>query len=412
MTPRWRGSLCVCQFATRDSLPHHHPDKKRPHVSRVHSFDTSRPSLLDLPPELIEHVIRSIADGLALLPYRLVSHLFNNFVLCYAFNNFCPRTPIKFTALLWLCRRPRQQGGPPRVKRLAFPSQAEAMGIRSQEVIELLELTTQLRSLATSWLFDLDTLQTIPRAFAGLRHLCVYMECSMRQVAWCMQLKRLQSLVISEVRAEEEPGIVAWMKDHQATSSIVKMRIKLQGDVLTDGFCHLLRTPCALEGLTVIATSNVILQLITSADEILHQHKSTLSALSLDCFNRRQGPGLTPTVGSTLWFTEFPMLRQLSLCCSHLSALYGFCTTPNFLRMMVHSPLERLVLKGSWAPEPDGSLYRSLLDLIQSRTITSSVILWTSSVHADDVAGLLASCNEHDIELTFWDYRDQYPCLA
>ena len=197
-----------------------------------------------------------------------------------------------------------------------------------------------------------------------------------------------------------------WMKGHQATSSIVKMRTGLQWDVLTEGFRQLLPTPRALEGLTVFAASNVILELITSADELLHQHKSTLSALSLYCFDPRTGSAPTPTVDSTTRFTHFPVLRQLCLSTSDIGALHGFYTTPNFLRTMVHSPLERLLLKGPWPPEPDGPLYRSVLDLIQTQTITSSLTLWTSPLHPDDVTGLLAACHKHDIELTFWSLKD------
>jgi len=96
-----------------------------------------------------------------------------------------------------------------------------------------------------------------------------------------MQLQQLQSLAITEVKVEEEGDIVEWMKEHRATSSIVKMRIRLQGDVLTDGFYHLLLTPRSLEGLTVFAASNVILQLVTSADTPLHQHKLTLGVIFL-----------------------------------------------------------------------------------------------------------------------------------
>ena len=390
-----------------DSLAFHLQDQRG--VSRVCSLYIK---LSDLPLELIEHIVQWTADGLALLPYRLVSRLFNNIILRYAFADFCPRTQNKFKALLRLCQRPRHQGGPPRVKRLAFPSEAQEMGIKSEEVIELLSLTTQLKSMATSWLFELDTLQTIPRAFGELRHLCVYMQCSMRQAAWCMQLQQLQSLAITEVKVEEERGIVEWMKGHQATSSIVKMRIGLQGDVLSDGFRQLLLTPRALEGLTVFAASNVIMQLIASADELLHQHKSTLSALSLYCFNRAPGSAATPTVSSTRWFTHFPVLRQLCLCTSHIGALHGFYTTPNFLRAMVHSPLELFLLKGLWPPEPDGPLYQAVLDLIQTRTITSSLTLWTSPLHADDVTGLLDACRKHGVEPTFWSCKDQNSCIA
>jgi hypothetical protein len=57
-------------------------------------------NLLDLPLELIEHIVQFIADGLALLPYRLVSQLFNNLILRHAFADFCPRTQNKFRALL------------------------------------------------------------------------------------------------------------------------------------------------------------------------------------------------------------------------------------------------------------------------------------------------------------------------
>ena len=362
--------------------------------------------------ELVEHIVQCTASGLALLPYRLISRVFNNVILRHAFADFCPRTQNKFNALLWLCQRPRHLGGPPRVKRLAFPSDTQEMGITSKEVVELLSLTTQLQSMATSWLFELDTLHNIPGAFAGLKHLCVYMHCSMRQVAWCMQLQQLQSLAITEVKVEEGHGIVDWMKEHEATSSIIKMRIGLQGDVLTDGFRQLLLTPRALEGLTVFAASNVILQLITSADELLHQHKPTLSALSLYCFNRGPGAAPTPTVGSTAWFTHFPVLRQLCLCTSHIGALQGFYTIPNFLGTMVHSPLELFLLKGLWSPEPDGPLYRSVLELIRTRTVTSSLILWTSLLHPDDVTGLLAACRNHNVEPTFWSCKDQYSCIA
>ena len=285
------------------------------------------------------------------------------------------------------------------------------MGIRSEEVIELLDLTTQLKSMATSWLFELDTLQVIPRAFAELKHLCVYMQCSMRQVAWCMQLQQLQSLVITEVKVEEENDIVEWMREHQGTSSIIKMRIGLQGDVLSDGFCHLLLTPRSLSGLTVFAASNVILQLVTLADELLRQHKPTLSALSFYCVKRRPGSAPIPTVGPTLWFTQFPVLRQLCLCTSHIVALHGFHSTPNFLRTMVHSPLELVLLKGLWPPEPHGQLYRSVLDLIQTRTVTSSLILWTSPLHADDVTGLLGACHNDNVKLTFWPCEDQFSCI-
>jgi hypothetical protein len=407
-----RFSLWVFQVAKRDSvlLGDDHQ------LSRVRSLQSSRSlrgvSLLDLPSELLEYVVQSTAHGLALLPYRLISRLFNNLVLRYAFDDFCPRTENKFRALLRVCQRPRHLGGPPRVRRLAFPADAEAMGIKSEEVIELLDVTTQLKSMTTSWLFGLDTLQTIPRAFAGLKHLCVYMVCSVRQVAWCMQLQQLQSLAISGVRPEEEGGIVEWMKENRATSVIVKMRIGLQGDVLTDGFCHLLLTPRALEGLTVFAASNVILQLVTTADEVLHQHKPTLSALSFYCSNRKLKSGPTPTVESTLWFSQFPMLRQLCLCTSHIATLHGFYTTPNFLRTLVHSPLELLLLKGLWAPEPDGLLYRAVLDLIQTRTITSSLVLWTSSLHVDDAAGLREACHKHNVGLELWSCRDESNCAA
>ena len=392
-----------------DSLAFH-PQIRSLHISRL--LHRGSVGLPDLPLELIEHIVQWTADGLALLPYRLISRLFNNIILRHAFADFCPRTQNKFKALLRLCQRPRHLGGPPRVKRLAFPSEAQEMGIKSEEVIELLSLTTHLKSMATSWLFELDTLNTIPGAFAELKHLCVYMHCSMRQIAWCMQLQQLQSLAITEVKVEEDSGIVEWMKQHEATSSILKMRIGLQGGVLTDGFRQLLLTPRALEGLTVFASSNVILQLITSADELLHQHKPTLSALSLYCFNRGPGSTPTPTVGSTAWFTHFPVLRQLCLCTSHIGALHGFHTTPNFLRTMVHSPLELFLLKGLWPPEPGGPLYRSVLDLIQTRTITSSLVLWTSPLQPDDVTGLLAACSSHDIEPTFWSCKDQYSCIA
>lgn len=369
--------------------------------------------LLKLPDELIEFIIQFIADGLALLPYRLVSRLFNDLVLRHAFADFCPRTQNKFRALLQVCQRPRHLGGPPLIRRLAFPSDSKAIGIRSEEVIELLNLTTRLKSMATSWLFDLDKLETIPRAFAELKHLCVYMQCSMRQVAWCMQLHQLQSLVVTEVRVEEENGIVEWMKEHRATSSIVKMRIGLQGNLLTDGFCHLLLTPRSLEGLTIFAASNIILQLVSSADTLLQQHKLTLLALSFYCLNRKSSAALTPTVGSSVWFTQFPLLRQLCLCISHIGALQGFYTTPNFLRTMVHSPLELFVLKGVWPPEPHGQLYWCVLDVIQTRTITSSLILWTSSpVHADDATGLLEACRNNGIELTFWSCKDQHSCIV
>jgi len=120
------------------------------------------------------------------------------------------------------------------------------VGTKSEEVIERLDLTMQLKSMTASWLFELETLQTIPGAFAGLQHPCVYMRCSMRQVAWCIQLQRLQSIAITEVLREEEHGIVEWMQEHRATSSIVKMRIGLQGDILSDGFRHFLLTPRSL----------------------------------------------------------------------------------------------------------------------------------------------------------------------
>jgi len=366
-------------------------------------------NLLDLPDELIEFIIQFTADGLALLPYRLVSRLFNDLVLRHAFADFCPRTQNKFRALLQVCQWPR----PPRIRRLAFPSDSKAIGIRSEEVIELLDLTTRLKSLATSWLFDLEELETIPRAFAELKHLCVYMVCSMRQVAWCMQLHQLQSLVVTEVKVEEDNSIVEWMKEYRATSSIVKMRIGLQGNVLTDGFCHLLITPRSLEGLTVFAASNVILQLISSADTLLQQHKLTLSALSFYCLNRKPLAALTPTIGSTVWFTQFPLLRQLCLCTSHIGALQGFYTTPNFLSTMVHSPLELFVLKGLWPPEPHGQLYWCVLDVIQTRSITSSLVLWTSSpLHADDATGLLEACHNSGIGLTFWPCKDQHSCIV
>jgi hypothetical protein len=116
----------------------------------------------------------------------------------------------------------------------------------------------------------------------------------------------------------------------------------------------LLLTPRSLEGLTVFAASNVILQLVTSADDLLNQHKSTLSALSFYCFNRRLGSPPTPTVGSTLWFPQFPVLRQLCLCISHIGALPGFHTTPTFLRMMVHSPSSTFYSKGSGLPNATG----------------------------------------------------------
>ena len=403
----------ACQFATRDARH----AKGQCQVSRVRSLHPSRllhgVNLLNLPLELIELIVQFTADGLTLLPYRRISQLFNNLVLRHAFADFCPRTQNKFRALLQVCKRPRHLGGPPRIRRLAFPSEAEAMGIRSEEVIELLDLTAHLKSMATSWLFDLDRLQTIPRAFAELKHLCVYMQCSMRQVAWCMQLQQLHSLAITEVKVEEEGDIVEWMKEHRATSSIVKMRIGLQGDVLTDGFYHLLLTPSSLEGLTVFAASNVILQLVTSADSPLHQHKLTLSALSFYCFNRKPASALTPTAGSTVWFTQFPLLRQLCLCTSHIGALQGFYTLPNFLRTMIHSPLELFVLKGLWPPEPHGQLYQSVLDLIQTRTITSSLVLWTSSpLHTDDMTGLLEACHKNGIELRFWPCKDQYSCIV
>jgi hypothetical protein len=79
----------------------------------------------------------------------------------------------------------------------------------------------------------------------------------MRQVAWCVQLQQLQSLAITDVKVEEEGRIMEWMD--RATSSIVKMRIGLQGDALTDGIRHLLLTPRSLEGLTVFAASSVLL---------------------------------------------------------------------------------------------------------------------------------------------------------
>jgi len=407
----------ACQFATMDSGAFQ--PKNQHQVSRIRSFHPSRPlcgvNLLNLPLELIEYIIQSTAGGLALLQYRPVSRLFDNIILRYAFADYCPRTKNKFNALFSVCHRPRHLGGPARVRRLAFPSEAEEMGIRSEEVIELLDLTTQLKSMTTSWLFELETLQTIPRAFAGLQHLCVYMRCSMRQVAWCMQLQRLRSLVITEVLREEEHGIVEWMQEHRATSSIVKMRIGLQGDTLSDGFRHLLLTPRSLEGLTVFAASNVILQLVPSADELLHQHKPTLSALSFYCSNRRPWPPPMQTNVPTSWFTNFPVLRQLCLCTSHvgiLQAAYSPDNPTNFLRTMVHSSLELLLLKGLWPPEPYGPLYQSVLDLIQNHTITSSLTLWTSPLHPNDLAGLLAACTQHNIEPTFWHCNDQSSCIA
>ena len=406
-----------CQFATTDPLALALRAKNQYEVSRVRSRHMSRPfwnvNLLELPYEIIEFIIQSTADGLALLPYRLVSRLFNNLILRHAFADFCPRTQNKFRALVQVCQRPRHLGGPPRIRRLAFPSDSRAIGITSAEVIELLDLTTRLRSLATSWLFDLETLEIIPRAFAELKHLCVYMQCSMRQVAWCMQLHQLQSLAVTEVKVEEDNGIVEWMKEHRSTSSIVKMRIGLQGNVLTDGFCHLLLTPRTLEGLTVFAASNVIVQLLSSADTLLQQHQSTLSALSFYCLNLKPWSAPTPTVeSSTGWFTQFPLLRQLCLCTSHIGALQGFYTTPNFLRAMIHSPLELFVLKGLWPPEPHGQLYWCVLDLIQTRNI-SSLTLWTPSpLHSDDVTGLLEACHKNRIELTFWSCKDQYSCIA
>jgi len=171
-------ALRACQFATRDARH----AKGQCKVSRVRSLHTSRllhgVNLLNLPPELIELIVQFTTNGLALLPYRLISQLFNNLVLRHAFADFCPRTQNNFRALLQVCKRPHHLGGPPRIRRLAFPSEAEAMGIRPEEVIELLDLMAHLKSMATSWLFDLDRLQTTPRAFAEL-NTCVCI-CSAR----------------------------------------------------------------------------------------------------------------------------------------------------------------------------------------------------------------------------------------
>ena len=130
-------------------------------------------TLLNLPDEIIELIIQSTADELALLPYRLVSRLFNGLVLRLAFADFCPRTQNKFRALVQVCQHPRHLGGPPRISRSAFPSDSKVIGITPEEVITSRPDDAAQEHSHIMFVRSGDA-GDHSRAFAKLKNLCVY----------------------------------------------------------------------------------------------------------------------------------------------------------------------------------------------------------------------------------------------